>query len=992
MLQLKDIYKQYQAGDQIVPALRGVSLSFRKSEFVCVLGPSGCGKTTLLNIIGGLDQYSSGDLIINGRSTKDYSDGDWDVYRNRSIGFVFQSYNLIPHQTVLANVELALTLSGVGKAERRRRAAAALEQVGLGDQLNKRPNQLSGGQMQRVAIARALVNDPEILLADEPTGALDSETSVQIMDLLRQVARDRLVIMVTHNSDLAEEYATRIVRLLDGQISGDSAPYEETQRAERGKKLRKKPMSQGTALSLSARNLMTKKGRTFLTAFAGSIGIIGIALILSLSNGIQSYIDQVQAETLTSYPITIEAERVDMSSMVTTLMGVRNSEEKESEPRDPDRVYSSAVMYELLNSMVNAEVQTNNLSAFKTFLDGGGGGIRDFALIRYVYDFPFRFYAEDTQGSILRSDVSSLMQTAMSSLYGGDYTSYFDTMGSMYSRMNVWTELLPGPDGLPLSPQLKNQYELLTGRWPESKDELILFIDRNNQISDLVLYTLGLISNAEMEENLHAIMNGEDASSAGALRSWSYDELCLSTFQMILPVECFQPDGQGGYTDLSRTDTGLRYLFSEKEIGLPLRIVGVARPGPDSNSTMASGSIGYLSSLTDYAIQKTAQSDLVLAQQADPETDVLQGLPFAPENAQNPDRDDLVEAARAYTDTLSEEEKADLYLQIMSQPPQEYLDTAVAAQLAQTDRASLEAMILTQYTGEMGMDPERVAAYIASMDDETLFNAVGDAMAEGIREQYAAMAAAELSVLTPAQMAAALDASYDGTVSLAPFSEEQLLWLRDNVLPASYSSSSYDAVLDSLGYLDPAAPSTIQLYVETFEDKDRLSAAITEYNKGVEKEDEIRYTDLVALLMRSITTIINAISYVLIAFVAISLVVSSIMIGIITYISVLERTKEIGILRAIGASKKDVARVFNAETLIVGLAAGLIGIAMTLLLCIPLNMLVHHLTDIQSLSAKLPPVAAVILVLISMFLTFIAGLIPSRLASKKDPVTALRTE
>ena len=990
MLELKNITKLYQAGDQTVQALRGVSLNFRKSEFVCILGPSGCGKTTLLNIIGGLDQYSSGDLVIDGRSTRDYSDGDWDVYRNRSIGFVFQNYNLIPHQSVLANVELALTLSGVGKAERRRRAAAALEQVGLADQLYKRPNQLSGGQMQRVAIARALVNNPEILLADEPTGALDSETSLQIMDLLREVARDRLVIMVTHNPDLAERYATRIVRLLDGQVSGDSFPCDETQEPRPGKKLRKKPMGQSTALSLSARNLMTKKGRTFLTAFAGSIGIIGIALILSLSNGIQRYIDQVQAETLSSYPITIEAEQVDMSAMVSSLMGVRNPDADEAEARDPDRVYSSAVMYELLNSMVNAEVQTNNLAAFKEFLDAGGDGIADLATIRYGYNFPFRFYVEDTGGKIIRSDVTSLMQGAMSSLYGGDYSSYFDTMGAMYARMDVWSELLPG-EGAPVSEQVKSQYDLLYGAWPEEPDELILFVDRDNRISDLVLATMGLISSDEMEQSLHALMNGEE-SDAGATRSWRYDELCETVFQLILPAECYQSDGKGGYTDLSATETGLRYLCTDPDIGLTLRIVGVARPNEDASNNGVSGTLGYLSSLTDYAIAATAQSEPVLAQQADPETDVLTGLPFRPENAAEPSREELAEAAQTYASGLSDEEKAALYLELMSQPSQDYVDSAVQSQLAQVERASLEQMILSQYAGEMGMDENRVAAYIAAMDDETLFAAVGEAMAEQVKEQYAALVAAELAVLTPEQMAAALDASFTGTEQIRPLTMEQLQWLQDNVLPARYSDSDCDGVLSELGYTDPARPSSISLYAATFEAKDEISKRIEVYNEGVTEEDQITYTDYVALLMRSITTIINAISYVLIAFVAISLVVSSIMIGIITYISVLERTKEIGILRAIGASKKDVARVFNAETLIVGLAAGLIGIGMTLLLCIPLNVLVRHLTHIRSLGAKLPPLAAVALVLISMLLTLIAGIIPSRLASRKDPVTALRTE
>ena len=991
MLILKDIQKQYTAGDQVVQALRGVSLSFRKSEFVCILGPSGCGKTTLLNIIGGLDQYTSGDLIIDGRSTKDYSDGAWDVYRNRSIGFVFQSYNLIPHQSVLANVELAMTLSGVGKAERRRRAAAALEQVGLGDQLTKRPNQLSGGQMQRVAIARALVNNPEILLADEPTGALDSETSVQIMELLQEVAKDRLVIMVTHNPDLAQTYATRIVRLLDGQVSGDSNPLVLEDRREKGKKLRKKPMSLLTAMSLSARNLLTKKGRTFLTAFAGSIGIIGIALILSLANGIQSYIDQVQAETLSSYPITIQAEQVDTSAMLRSLMGVRE-QAAAAEPRDPDRIYSSAVMYELLHSMVNAEVQTNNLAAFKTFLDNGGGGIADLATIRYSYDFPFRFYTEDTDGHIIRCDVTSLIQNAMTQLYGGDYSSYFESMGGMYSRMTVWEELLPGRE-TPLAEQVVDQYDLLAGAWPQEKEELVLFVDRDNQVSDLMLYALGLISSEDMSESLEALMAGNASELSSQVLSWSYSELLGTKFRMILPAECYQPDAAGGYVDVSGTDTGLRYLYSSEDIGLGLRIVGIARPKEDSTSAgMVSGALGYLSSLTDYAISATAENEIVRAQRADEEIDALTGLPFRPEGADGFIRSEILASAKDYFAGLDQAERAQCYLDIMSQPSQDYLDQAVSAQLSQIDRSQLEAMLLDDYSGQMGMDSERVAAYLAGMDDDTLYAAVGEAMAEQVKAQYAAGVQAELGVLSEAQRSAALDAALAGDTGVQEFSDEQLVWMDENLLPARYSEADFDRNLSSLGYMDPAHPSSISLYAETFEDKDRLSKIIQAYNDGVDEEDQISYTDYVAMLMRGITNIINAISYVLIAFVAISLVVSSIMIGIITYISVLERTKEIGILRAIGASKQDVARVFNAETIIVGLAAGLIGILMTLLLCIPINHLVHRLTHISSINAALPPAAAVILVAISVILTFIAGLIPSRLASRKDPVTALRTE
>ena len=559
MLKLSNITKRYTLGGSTIDALRGVDLEFRENEFVSILGPSGCGKTTTLNIIGGLDRYTSGDLIINGRSTKDYRDADWDAYRNHSIGFVFQSYNLIPHQTVLANVELALTLAGVSKAERRRRAVAALERVGLGDQLSKVPSQMSGGQMQRVAIARALINDPDILLADEPTGALDSETSVQVMELLKEVAQDRLVIMVTHNPELAQQYSTRIVTLKDGRVTGDSNPYHSEREAPvlTGKQARadKKPsMSFLTALSLSLTNLRTKMGRTVLTAFAGSIGIIGIALILALSTGINAYINKVQEDTLSSYPITIQAESTDMTALMASLMGAQHSEGGGgggSNP-DPDRVFASTVMYDMMDSMLNAETQTNNLEAFKEYLDNGGGGIKDMAAIHYSYDFGFDIYTQDENGDILKSDVMALMQDAMSAMYGGDYSTYFEQMGSMYSAMDVWEELLPGEDGELVSPQEKNQYELLYGDWPQSHDEVILFVDGSNEISDLMLYALGLMPHDDMEEAMVSMSKGETVD-VGEM-SWSYEELCALDFKLILPAEYYQHDpATDTYTDMSQT-------------------------------------------------------------------------------------------------------------------------------------------------------------------------------------------------------------------------------------------------------------------------------------------------------------------------------------------------------------------------------------------------------------------------------------------------------
>ncbi len=986
MLQVKDIVKVYQTGGEDVTALRGVSLSFRESEFVAVLGHSGCGKTTLLNIIGGLDQYTSGDLIINGRSTKEFTDRDWDSYRNHSIGFVFQSYNLIPHQSVLSNVELALTLSGVSKAERRR-AAEALEKVGLKDQMKKRPNQLSGGQMQRVAIARALVNDPDILLADEPTGALDSETSVQVMDILQEIAQDKLVIMVTHNPELAERYATRIIRVLDGKVVSDSNPYDAAvQPVVQGKSREKKPsMSFATAFSLSLNNLMTKKGRTILTSFAGSIGIIGIALILSLSSGINAYINQVQEDTLSSYPITIEAESVDMSSMITSLMGARHQEEEGE--READRVYASTIMFDMLNSMVDAETTTNNLEAFKAYLDNGGGGIADLATIRYSYDIPFDVYTKDADGKIVKSDVTAMLEEAMTALYGGDYTAYFDTMGGMYQQMNVWEELLPGEDGELVGDQVKGQYDLLYGTWPQADNEVILFVDQNNEISDLMLSALGLISTQEMTDNLNALQNGESVDTQE--RSWSYEELCNTTFKLILPAQRYQADGQGGYTDLGATDSGLQLLYDSDEAGISLKVVGVARPSEEATASMVTGAIGYTSALTEKAIAATLDTDVVQAQLDDPDTDVITGLPFPEENAQEPTAEEKREAVEEALPGLTVQEKAAAYTAVMSQPEESYVEDTVSAQMEGMTRENIEEMISQQYAGEMGVDAQRLSDYIAGMSDEELFAQVEEAIAQQIRQQYAAGVEAQLGALSQDRLAGMLDAALTGDT----FTDDQILYLYDNFMPPTVSDSTYEENLELLGYVDLDSPSSISLYASTFAEKDAIADLIQDYNDGVEnEEDTITYTDYVALLMSSITDIISGISYLLIAFVSISLVVSSIMIGIITYISVLERTKEIGILRAVGASKKDVSRVFNAETLIVGLGAGLIGIVVTLLLLIPINAILLHLTGLVGLKAALPPVGAGVLVAISALLTIIAGLIPSRMAARKDPVEALRTE
>ena len=986
MLTLRNITKDYLAGDMSVHALRGVSISFRESEFVSILGPSGCGKTTLLNIIGGLDQYTDGDLIINGRSTKEYGDKDWDTYRNHSIGFVFQTYNLIPHQSVLANVELALTISGVPRAERRERAVKVLEKVGLGDQLNKKPNQMSGGQMQRVAIARALINDPDILLADEPTGALDSETSVQIMELLKEIAKDKLVIMVTHNPDLAERYSTRIVRLLDGEIKGDTNPFDpESVPAKTGDTGKKRPsMSFLTALSLSLNNLMTKKARTILTAFAGSIGIIGIALILSLSNGIQTYIDRVQEDTLSSYPLTIEAEAADLGSMVEALSGA-HSEAASGAQHDRDAVYSNVVMYDLMDSLNTMDVNTNNLKAFKEFIESGSSGLEDYvSAIQYGYDLGFDVYTKDSDGNIVKSDVVSLLNEMMSSVYGGDYSSYFSTMGDFYSSFEVWEEMLPGENGEPIDDTLKSQYDVIYGSWPQSYDEVVLIVDKNNEISDLVLYSLGLRTEEQMAEGFEASMSGETLNAE--VESWSYEELCGLSFKLIARPEYYVYDeATGQYTDLTSSTAGMEYLYDSKDTGTTLHISGIVRQNEDAVAGMMSGAIGYTSALTDRIIDLANDSEIVQAQLADPATDAILGLPFATGDEPEPTMDEIKADVDEYIAGLDVSGRAALYSDIAARAPEDYVTAAVDQATEGMTREYIEEMMLEGYAVEMGVEPDTIRDYIADMDDETLMNYVREMTAEAVREQYADAARAKLAAMSAEQLSMAL--------SMTPLTDEQYEYVYDEKLPPKYSDSTYEENLELLGYVDKDSPSSISLYAASFADKDEIARIISEYNASVEnEEDEISYTDYVAILMSSVSTIINAISYVLIAFVAISLVVSSIMIGIITYISVLERTKEIGILRSIGASKRDVSNVFNAETLIEGFAAGVIGIGITLLLIIPINAIVQNLTGIESLRAILPAQGGVALVLISMILTFIAGLIPSGFAARRDPVEALRTE
>ncbi len=978
MLELRNIHKDYVAGNSTVEALKGVSLAFRDNEFVAVLGHSGCGKTTLLNIIGGLDHYSQGDLIINGVSTKKYKDRDWDAYRNHSVGFIFQSYNLIPHQSVLANVELALTISGVSKAERRRRAKEALEKVGLGDQLHKRPNQMSGGQMQRVAIARALVNDPDILLADEPTGALDSDTSVQVMDLIREIAKDRLVIMVTHNPELAEAYANRIVRIKDGLVIDDTNPFTPPVEPPKAEKAKRVSMSFFTALSLSMNNLLTKKGRTFMTSFAGSIGIIGIALILSLSNGINLYINGVQEDTLSSYPLTIEAESSDLTAMMESFMQM--DPEASAQAHGKDKVYANTAMYEMFNQMNSATVTTNNMAPFKAFLDADAGIQKYASAIQYTYDLQMPIYTEDAAGTLVKSDFSEMMIDAL----GTGSSPMMDTQYDMFSEMDIWQEMLVEDTDTSVSSTIKSQYDLIYGAWPTAYNEVVLVLNKNNEVSDLVLYILGFKDSSKLPELMQKAMAGEVMDDPG-ITEWSYADICAKKYRLILPVEQWQKNSATGtYTDMSLTVSGMEFLYNSEDIGTDIKITGILRPAEDASAGMLNGTICYTRALTEHIITTTQNSDIVKAQKADPDTDVFTGLPFLTEDSVLPTEEEKVTQIKAYIKEQSVTDQAKMYTYIAAIPADEYVEALVQQQMQGLTRQQIEQQVIAQYTQEMQVDAETVADYIAQMDDQTLFDRVKEALSQGIREQYSAQAQGQLALLNDQQKATMLAG--------ATLTQGQYVQLYDEFMPPVYAEADYEENSKLLGMVDKADPAGVNIYALTFKDKDRISDIIDGYNKTAAEDDVINYTDYVALLMSSITGIISGVSYLLIAFVGISLVVSSIMIGIITYISVLERTREIGILRAIGASKRDISNVFNAETLLVGLTSGLIGIGASLLLNIPINMIVHHFTDLDTLRAALPPVGAIILVVISMSLTLIAGLIPSRFAAKKDPVEALRTE
>lgn len=1012
MLELKGIKKDYLAGENTVHALKGIDILFRKSEFVSILGPSGCGKTTMLNIIGGLDQYTEGDLIINGKSTKSFKDRDWDAYRNYSIGFVFQSYNLIPHQTVLQNVELALTLSGVSKSERRERAKKALEEVGLGNQLHKKPSEMSGGQMQRVAIARALVNNPDIILADEPTGALDTETSVQVMEILKKIASDRLIVMVTHNPDLAEKYSSRIIRMLDGEVKSDSMPLtpEEIKKereadqvvleAEKAsKKKQKKPsMSLMTSFGLSLKNLFTKKGRTTLTSFAGSIGIIGIALILSISQGLTAYIDMVQEDTLSSYPLTIESSTIDISTLMETFMNVHNDEVD----HDKDAVYKKQAITDMVNALANLEVRENDLKTFKEDIeeklkDEDSEFSQAINGIQYGYSINPIVYTKNVDGNIIKSDTTELLTNMISEYMGMDFSAMTGAMGTAtsgnstqsslmsmspmaaMSSSTMWQELLTGKDGAPINELLERQYDVIYGSWPNSYDEVVLVVDENNELDDLTLYAIGLLTDEHIDNIMDAAMNGKELSDDN--QSWSYEDVCGRTFRIVLNPDCYVYDEvTNTYTDLRDTDTGVQYLYDN---GIEMKVVGIIRQNEDAQAAMLTGSIGYTSMLTEYIVEHNKDSAVINAQLENPTIDIFTNLPFKDTEGTVTDEKKAADF-REYISSLRAVEKAAAYVKIKSVPAEDYLNTTAEQMLSQMTVEDMKSTLTQALSTQMGMSEENISAYLDGMGDDELIAMFTTMVKEQIKAQYAEQVMAQMSAMDPAQLVAAMDAE------LGTYSDAECAAYYDAIM--EFSDSTYDANMQKLGYVDLDDPSTINFYASSFANKDVITDYIAEYNKDVDDIHEIKYTDYIGLMMSSITTIINAITYVLIGFVAISLIVSSIMIGVITLISVQERTKEIGILRAIGASKHNVSSMFNAETIIIGFCSGLLGIIVTMLLCIPINAVIHSLTGITALNAYLPPVAAVILVAISVLLTLVSGIIPSKSAAKKDPVVALRSE
>ena len=1129
MLELRNISKEYRTGAETVHALRDVSLAFRESEFVAVLGPSGCGKTTMLNILGGLDQYTSGDLLINGISTKEYKDADWDAYRNDTIGFVFQSYNLISHQNVLSNVELALTLSGVSASERRNRAIAALEQVGLGDQIYKRPAEMSGGQVQRVAIARALINDPDIILADEPTGALDTETSTQVMAILKEISKTRLVIMVTHNPDLAETYSTRIVRLSDGRVISDSDPYvpgaelagaaaaaaaagaagtdgaARAKRSGRATGRRNRSMSMGTALHLSLNNLMTKKARTFLTAFAGSIGIIGIALILSVSSGFQAYIDKLEEDTLSSYPLTIQSETADMTSMITSFMA---AEAEAAETKSEGRLREQQIMSEMLGS-----IGSNDLAAFKDYVDGNidtiGGWFNDY---EYTYGISPTIYSTDLRYGPLRVSPGSIMQTYMNSM---------QTAMVAYSNMDVFFQMMDNQE------LLQSQFDVVAGRWPEKYNELLLVLRDENQLNDYIVYTLGLRDPKELKDMINEVMKGNEVDVDNEPLEWDYDDFIGMEFALVNNCDTYrQNSSYNVWEDMSGDDEFMNDLIKNSE---KLTITGIVCPKDKSGANAMNEGIGYLPSLTQHMFDYAKESDIVKIQLANPNTDVFSGKSFedirnnsdqglgfedmisidenklrsalggdidpnavqgdieeiAQEEISDLAENDSAEKVQAdVTETLTDccnkmldelREQADLDpdefkldKKTITKALGESLDTGQHARIvnellkgyaALLKEAGPEIQSATKKTAQLitffdsqgiKIDEEKAMELLEASDDDmtlgmmiaalpgiegdmnltmtltaaiktidqsnemdTLFAALAETIPEyteneklqdGIKQYGQGIEMMQdAQVVGPALGKAAeavgsqfnVDPSGIADAFSMKMSEEEITRLITAYISGD-EETTYESNLRELGYADTAKPVAMSFYLKDFESKEAFLDFIDGYNKDMQdRGDEdlvISYTDITGVMIKSLKTITNAVSYVLIAFVAISLIVSSIMIGVITYISVLERTKEIGILRAIGASKRDISRIFNAETMIVGACAGVIGILVSLALLIPINAVLLHLTGLKALKAILPAAGGVALIFISIFLTFIAGLIPSGMAARKDPVVALRTE
>ena len=1131
MLELKNISKEYRTGAETVRALRGIDLAFRESEFVSILGPSGCGKTTMLNILGGLDQYTDGDLLIDGISTKEYKDADWDAYRNDAIGFVFQSYNLISHQTVLSNVELALTLSGVSAEERRRRAIEALERVGLGDQINKRPAEMSGGQVQRVAIARALINDPDIILADEPTGALDTETSSQVMKILKDISESRLVIMVTHNPELAEQYSTRIVRLSDGRVISDSDPFvpmpdfeygaagaaagaaPAKKRSGRVRKRRNKSMSMGTALHLSLNNLMTKKARTFLTAFAGSIGIIGIALILSVSHGFQTYIDKLEEDTLSSYPLTIQAETADMTSMITAFAA--NAQDTKGEVSG-DNIHEQQIMTDML-----ASIGSNDLASFKTYVDSNmdeiGGWFNDY---EYSYGISPLIYSTNMEYGVLRVSPGSIMQTYMNNMQNAFV---------QYANTDVFFQMMDNEE------LLKTQYKVLAGKWPEKYDELLLVLDSEDQLNDYVVYTLGLRDPQELKDMINEVMKGNEVENNNKQLEWTYDDFIGMEFALVNHCDLYRRNSSYNvWEDMSDDDDYMKDLI---ENGEKLHITGIVCAKEKSSAAAMTTGVGYLPSLTTHMISQAAESDIVKIQRTNKDVDVFSGKTF--ESIR-----DKTDEGLGFEDMISIDEKklkkalgGDIdqkALQkelkgISTEATTKITDRDAAAKISDVVNADLKSAcdaINADIVAASENDPDNF-----TLTDELVDKALGDHLFTSSNSHYAmlnnllkAYATAIKSVrdqinegiaaskpdavaqqfadgtggIISKDQAAALIASAKGKsedevktmltmmFAQAGLPEEQITALAKALVQAAAASdtkpadivkpaldgiesgmlesedlqqgiqkyalsivagtnvgqavgeavqslskkmkvdpkgiadaftmkmdedeltrlitayisgddeTSYESNLRKLGYADLDKPVAMAFYLKDFDSKEAFLKFIDDYNKDMQSDGEedkvISYSDITGVMIKSVKTITNAVSYVLIAFVAISLIVSSIMIGVITYISVLERTKEIGILRAIGASKKDIARIFNAETIIVGLCAGVIGIGASLLLLIPINHILIGLTKISALKAILPAAGGVALIIISVILTFIAGLIPSGMAARKDPVVALRTE